>query len=330
MKKTSFRVLSLVLSLVIAFSCVVCASAFEGRYGDTDGKGVVDSTDALAILFHTVGKKPLTGDALIRADVNADTYVNSSDALEVLLFTVGRVDKFKAETTAPPEAPEKEILELYADAVDKMYEIAPFYRLKNVVETVDVSTSGDIELDAEMQASLKEQMQEKTVNKSVYPLGSNGARLNLPRQFSVDDAAKFESVDYELLETGEYKLVIRFKDEINPTKEGLIIKAFGLPDEEEFKASLQNEFADLSASLGGLATISAGDVKYENASVTCVWNPETNEVVSYETVCDMSVSVKFSVKVEIFFVPVEKTLNINMVTRTTNSYTDFRYTEETV
>ncbi len=321
MKKTSFRVLSLVLSLILALSCVVGASAFEGRYGDTDGKGTVDSTDALAILLHAVDKKKLTGDALLRADVNADTFVNSSDALEVLLFTVGRVTEFKAEAIAPPEAPEKEVLGLYSAAVDKMYEIAPFYRLRNVVETVDVKTSGTIELDDKTQASLKEQMAETSTNKSVHPLGSNSAKLNLPKKFPLDDISRFGSVDYEQLGTGEYKLIIRFKDEVNPTKDSFLVKTFGFPDAATFRTSLEQEFAELASSLGKLVTISAGDVKYKNVYVSCVFNPETNEFVSYDFAYDTSVSVQFS----IFLVG---SLNIEMINRSTSSYTDIRYTEE--
>lgn len=327
MKKTSFRILSLALSLILALSCVVGAAAFEGRYGDTDGKGTVDSTDALAILLHAVDKKKLSADALLRADVNADTFVNSSDALEVLLFTVGRVTKFKAETIAPPEAPEKEVLGLYAAAVDKMYEVAPFYRLRNEVEPIDIKTSGTIELPKE---SLDEMMGEKSVNKSVHPLGSNSAKLNLPTKFPVDDISKFKSVEYEKLDTGEYKLIIRFKDEVNPTKDSYLVKNFGFPDAATIKASMESEFDNFIGSLDSefgilgfdaVVKITIGDVKYQNVYVTCIFNPETNEFISYDFIYDTSVSINASIAL------VGK-LNMEMINRSTSSYTDIRYTEE--
>ncbi len=79
-------------------------------------------------------------------------------------------------------------------------------------------------------------------------------------------------------------------------------------------------FTDRQA-FDAVVKINVGDVKYQNAYVTCIFNPETNEFVSYDFAYDTSVSVQFS----IFLVG---SLNIEMINRSTNSYTDIRYTEE--
>ena len=58
--------------------------------------GGVNSTDALAIMYHFVGISFLDGLRLEAADVNASGYVNSSDALYVQQRFIGIVDSFPA------------------------------------------------------------------------------------------------------------------------------------------------------------------------------------------------------------------------------------------
>ncbi|MCL2019004.1 MAG: dockerin type I domain-containing protein [Oscillospiraceae bacterium] len=57
--------------------------------GDINGDGVLNASDALAILKHVSGVEKLEGDALEAADVNGDGVVNASDALEVLKLVAG-------------------------------------------------------------------------------------------------------------------------------------------------------------------------------------------------------------------------------------------------
>jgi len=57
--------------------------------GDVDGNSVVNSSDALAVLEHSVGKKTLLGVKWLGADYTNDNAINSNDALEILKVAVG-------------------------------------------------------------------------------------------------------------------------------------------------------------------------------------------------------------------------------------------------
>lgn len=61
--------------------------------GDVNNDKNINATDALLVLQHTVGKKLLTGNALIAADVTKDDAVNATDALSILRYSVGKTDK---------------------------------------------------------------------------------------------------------------------------------------------------------------------------------------------------------------------------------------------
>ena len=58
--------------------------------GDINCDSKINSTDALAILNHSVGAAALSGNRLTSADWNGDSKVNSADALAVLNFSVLR------------------------------------------------------------------------------------------------------------------------------------------------------------------------------------------------------------------------------------------------
>lgn len=323
MKKLSMRVLSAALSLILASGCILTATAFEGRYGDADGNGQVNSTDALAVLMHTVEKKKLQGDALLRSDVDANTEINATDALQILQFTVGKITEFKAETIAPPEESEQDALNLYTAAVDKLYTDIPSYVLKNKTEPVKVDMSGKLVdmLGPEELESLKEAAAGTTSNNSLFKKGTPGAQANLPRKIDTADATKFAGVDFELLETGEYKVVIRFRDEVNPTKDSVLVKTLGLKDAQTVKNETAADMNELASKFGGVMTVKSGDVKYTNASVTCVVNPETYEFSEYLVSCDLSMFVGLSVR-GIF---TEYDINIDMTMRMTNGYSHFEY-----
>lgn len=61
----------------------------EFDIGDVDGNGVVNTTDALHILRHSLGLTLLTGSAFDMADVNGDDTIDTSDALLVLRMALG-------------------------------------------------------------------------------------------------------------------------------------------------------------------------------------------------------------------------------------------------
>lgn len=60
--------------------------------GDVNGDGKVNSSDALAILQHSVGSKTLEGNALVTADLSGDGMINSADALACLQIAVGQYE----------------------------------------------------------------------------------------------------------------------------------------------------------------------------------------------------------------------------------------------
>lgn len=105
------RVLSSILALVICISVIPFAFAASIR-GDANFDGTTNSTDALLILKHAVGKKVDGFDEYL-FDVNGDYAVNSTDALRVLQITVGKDD--------PTSYGYKEVLKFYADALYTSY-----------------------------------------------------------------------------------------------------------------------------------------------------------------------------------------------------------------
>lgn len=64
---------------------------FDTTLGDVNSDNKINSTDALMILQHAVGKSLLSGTSLTFADVNKDSKVNSTDALKILQFSVGKI-----------------------------------------------------------------------------------------------------------------------------------------------------------------------------------------------------------------------------------------------
>lgn len=67
-------------------------------YGDVNGDGIVNSTDA-AIVYRSVnGRYTLTDSQKLSADVNGDGAVNSTDAALIYRYTNGKMSKFPAES----------------------------------------------------------------------------------------------------------------------------------------------------------------------------------------------------------------------------------------
>lgn len=64
--------------------------------GDADGDAIVNSADALRIVYHASGHHEMT-DVVRRtaADVDSNGTLNSTDALYILYYSTGKVDSFK-------------------------------------------------------------------------------------------------------------------------------------------------------------------------------------------------------------------------------------------
>ncbi len=97
MKKTVAILLAIALVFAMGVSC------FAASYGDVDGKGTINSSDALMILQASTGVLKLTSAQTERADVNNDGKTNSSDALLVLKRAVGMIDLFPVEEGEEPD-----------------------------------------------------------------------------------------------------------------------------------------------------------------------------------------------------------------------------------
>lgn len=66
--------------------------------GDADGDAIINSADALRIVYHSSALQPMK-DVVRRtaADVDANGKLNSTDALMILYYSVGKVDSFARE-----------------------------------------------------------------------------------------------------------------------------------------------------------------------------------------------------------------------------------------
>ncbi len=66
-------------------------------YGDINGSGTIDASDALLALQHSVELTTLEGDAFTAADVTNDGSVDAADALNILQYSVELIDHFPVE-----------------------------------------------------------------------------------------------------------------------------------------------------------------------------------------------------------------------------------------
>ena len=79
-------------------------AALSVVYGDVNGDGDVNASDALLALQHSVKLLTLDGAQAQAADVNADREINAADALLILQYSVKLIDRFPADTE-PGEEP---------------------------------------------------------------------------------------------------------------------------------------------------------------------------------------------------------------------------------
>ena len=66
--------------------------ALEIQYGDINGDGSIDASDALIALQHSVRLTTLEGNRFTTADVNQNGTVDASDALYILQYSVKLID----------------------------------------------------------------------------------------------------------------------------------------------------------------------------------------------------------------------------------------------
>lgn len=93
-----------IISAVIVVAAMILPAAFAAQniYGDVNGDGKINSSDALMVLQSNVGLKKLNKNQKTAADVNGDDKVNSADALYILNYAVGKIDVFPVEEGGEP------------------------------------------------------------------------------------------------------------------------------------------------------------------------------------------------------------------------------------
>ena len=317
MKNSRKRLVSAVLSAIIAFGCCVSAFAVPEKFGDVDSSGDINSSDALAVLNHTVGKKALNEAQIHLADVNADGNVNSSDALAILRYTVGIISAFEAESEPSVSFSDNEILALYASAIAKAKDEKPSYKYQLTEESKDAEVNITNALGIPAFTDQKKEMEDELTFSNDYPVtvckqGSENSYNNLPAKITFTDASKLKSIKLQSLPGGNYKIDIAFKDEIKPSSGSVICQAFGLPD-----------FATLSQTMQDEATIediklntTLQEMKYSNCWISCVVNPKTNEFVTLDWNVDTFTTTKV-VLLYNFVTSVTQSIN--------SSHSDFGY-----
>ena len=64
-------------------------------YGDADGNGEVDITDAMLVFYHVAKKELLPEEALVRCNVNDDNEVDIADAMAIFYFVAKKTDSVR-------------------------------------------------------------------------------------------------------------------------------------------------------------------------------------------------------------------------------------------
>ncbi|MBR2953503.1 MAG: dockerin type I repeat-containing protein [Clostridia bacterium] len=95
------KVISVLLAIIMAFSCVIVACAEDeisweeikmgGKRGDVNADGKISAVDALMVLKYVAGTQELTEKQMLRANMNKDTAGNVSaiDARQILQVAAG-------------------------------------------------------------------------------------------------------------------------------------------------------------------------------------------------------------------------------------------------
>lgn len=93
------KVISILLAIIMAFSCVVVACAEDeisweeikmgGKRCDVNNDKMISAVDALMVLKNVAGTQELTQKQTLRADANNDGKVSSIDARWILQIAAG-------------------------------------------------------------------------------------------------------------------------------------------------------------------------------------------------------------------------------------------------
>ena len=292
MKNLTRKIISFLLSAVIACGTVTAVSASAVKYGDADGDGFVNSNDALAVLEHSIQKKLIAGGLFVYADVNGDGTVNSIDALEILKFSVGMITKFSADPSAVPDTGD-EILAAYASAVKKARESRPSYFLTNDTYCTDATVKvndpfGILKLGGMSKSELEKETRQEAMDsinqnphyESAMPKNSTNSFNNLPAVCTLTDSSKLKSISMSVLPNGNYSIKIKFNNEKNPKSSGVLCKVMGIADYDATLAELKEDVDVEGAE--GLASVELDELSYNNAWITCEINPAENELVDYQ------------------------------------------------
>lgn len=115
------KIIAIIMALCLVSSLAVFAGAVS-YYGDVDGDGNINSSDALSILRYAVGIEKEIDEKT--ADITKDGEINSSDALAVLQTAVGMLEAQIIEEESALSTAE-EIIDFYNNAVKATSEDAP-------------------------------------------------------------------------------------------------------------------------------------------------------------------------------------------------------------
>lgn len=321
MKNAAKKMVSVLLSAVIAGSLATASFAAGVKYGDTDLNAQINSADALAVLLHATDKELLTGDKLKAADVNGDGVINSSDALEILLYAVGKIDRFSVEKTVVP-ATDKEILSTYAEALKKAREEKPSYRIKSdsIIKDVDAKVSdplGLLKLGGSSAAEMEKQMKDEMLDQSstyqtIVRQKTSESSSNLPAECKLTDPSVLASISAVALANGNLKITIKFRDEKNPKAGSPVCKGLGMANYDEVAA----EFAESSEVEGMTVKTSLDELSYKNSYIICEINQTTGEFVNLEWNTEMYTKTTMSMVVGVTAIMTDKLHTV---------YSDFGY-----
>ncbi len=125
----------LLATLLVCPSLTVLGATYT--WGDVDGNGKINATDALRILQYSVGKITFSDAQLAVANVSATGKINAEDALMILKYAVGKLDRFPADV--PENTPENP---------SGMTEEELYYAARDAYYGVDGSDFYDSDLDA--------------------------------------------------------------------------------------------------------------------------------------------------------------------------------------
>lgn len=148
MTKSIICIIATVLLLAFTVSTALVVNAEETKgllRGDVDSNGIINSTDALAVLKYAVGSNQNIDTTL--ADVNIDSKINSIDALLILQYSVGRITSFENNQTESTK-PVKKLLYYYEDGTTG-YEPKPGAKCQRSDGSWNVLPEGKIVLEYE-------------------------------------------------------------------------------------------------------------------------------------------------------------------------------------